>query len=624
MKHLLLLPLATLISSVPLNANSLSKRYEGCAPTKKEALYTLSGNIESRISTADEQQIVVRNNDNIQSKISSYSKVSTHLSLVNIEYTKKGEEICAFVYKDDQVQNTKKLLAQALLYDVKDLPTEIDAKIEKLTVWIANIKQLSFLLPVFLDKSDAEQERLNKKEKIFTDLYTQSIAYSESLFFKSCKKREEDAKKALNKKLFTEVKEDKKGGFLSSISSFFSFSKTEDILSMFDEQLITLQKENKTCVMLKKKELLNISKNMYADILRVSKTSLSKDPKKRYKEIATLYDQIKVTQILMKLFPSYYKKNNFEQLNKSRKLLSEIKKSTHPQYVLFHISGAEDITLTLDNNTIKNNEKYYIRNGNHTYKITAKGRCPIVKSFDIDLFDDKSISTDLDSYTYPTVVFVTDKDPNIIVNGHVIKANVTSSIKKCTDESRYIVKYAGQSISGTIDTNPGDTNTVELNFLTPQELSVFNDAKTKNFSAISETSFSESLTPVYSDNFKFTIDKEPTHGSLTLHKDGSFEYISKKDFAGVDSFHYKIETPQKTSTPKLVNIQVMPSKKMPIEKKERPKKSIQKETKKEPAVSYEDFKMYVLSKKLTEDFLQKVKKKFPDYFERLRKEMTHQ
>jgi len=637
-----------------VSANLLSsKKYEGCGVTKKEALYTLSGNIQSRISTTDTQRVEVTNNESVQSKISSYSNASTKLSLVNIQYKNKGKEVCAVVYKDDQKQNTQKLLNQALLYDAKNLPKDVDSKIEMLTLWIDNIKQLSYLIPVFLEHKDKEQATLNAKEKTFKDIYDRSIAYSESLFFKSCKSTQEDAKSALSKKLFSPSKQKEEKGFFSSITSsitsLVSSDDSNEILDMFDEQLITLKKDTKECVMLKKADLLNIAQSMYEDMSRVSEKSLSKDPKKRYKEIDNLYKQLQITRVLLKLYPERYKTSSFNQLNEVQKRLTSIRETTYPQFIVFNLSGAENILITLDNKPIKNNERRYIKDGEHTYKIRAEGKCSLIDSFSSDLFEDHTISKDLSSYSYPTVTFITDKEPNISVNGSILKANTKETLKECKGTVRYLAKFAGQTMSGEIDSSPGEKNVVELNFLTAQELKVFNDAKTKNYSTTSESMFSESLTPVNSEQLHFSVTREPTHGKVTLDESGSFQYVSDKDYVGVDNFGYEIQTPQKRSAPKLVSIKVGPSivakavavvqpKSVDVNQtditkpkeeqtlQENAKKKL-KEAKEKVTVSYEDFKMYVESKQasgeLSEEFLKKLQKKFPVKFERLRKEMTH-
>lgn len=605
----------------------VSKTYEGCASTKQEALYTLSGNIQSRVSTYIQQTVVVSGDDNVKSKISDYTSSATNLSLVNIEYKTKEKEICAVVHKDDQVKNTKKLLTQALLYDAKNLPTDTDAKIKKLSTWLQNIKQLSFLIPSFLNEeaTDKKEEILNKKEKVFMDLYTKSIAYSDSLFFKSCRSTKEEAKIALNKELFSNGKKDEEKGFLDTLTSVFSSDDSTKMLDIFDTQIIQVKKDKDVCLMIKKEGLLHITRKMYADAMRISEASLSKDPVKRYKNIQdNLYEQLGVTKALLKLYPQMYKSNNFELLNAKRKLLVEIQAKTFPQYVQLSISGGDDISISIDNKPIKNNEKRYIKDGEHTYKIKAKGKCPIIDTFNNDLFENKIVSEDLSGESYPTVIFQTDKEPSIVINGEMIKINMPQSIHQCEGEARYVVKYANQNISGEIDTSPGAKNTVTLNFLTAKELSVFNNAKTKKFTTTSEARFSESLTEVNSDNLVFSISREPLHGEVTLYKSGSFEYVPQEGFVGIDTFGYEIKSPQKMSAPKLVSISVGNSlvKKVDKQLTKVKEEELPKAKAKKTAISYETFKTYVQSKELTIEFMKKIKEKFPKYFERLRKEMT--
>ncbi len=624
-------------SSSLISASLFSKTYEGCADTKQEALYALSGNIQSRISTYIEQTVMVTNDDSVKSKVSDYASTATNLSLVNIEYKNKKNEVCAIVHKDDQVSNTNRLLKQVLLYDAQDLPADTDAKIQKLSAWISNIKQLSFLIPVFIDKKDTdkEQEILNQKEKTFIDLYTKSIAYSNSLFFKSCKSSQEKAKIALNKKLFLNEKKEKEKGFLDTFTSIFTSDDSTKMLDIFDAQIIEVKKDGDICLMIKKEELLHITQKIYTDAMRISEKGLSKNPLKRYKNINdNLYEQLDVAKALIKLYPDVYKSNHFNQLNEKRQLLVDVQAKTFPQYVQFNISGGDNISISIDNKPIKNNEKYYLKDGDHTYKIAAKGKCPLVDTFNSDIFENKIFSEDLSGQTYPTVIFQTDKEPNIIINGRVIKINMTQTIEKCEGEVRYVVKYASQNISGEIDTTPGAKSTVILNFLTAKELAIFNDAKTKKFTTTGEARFSETLTPSNSENLKFTITRNPMHGEVTLHESGSFQYISEENFVGVDNFEYEIRTPQKISAPKIVSITVEASlfpKTVALKELEKPENNLSKvitqeelpKTKaKKTDISYESFKTYVESKELTVELMKKIKEKFPEYFEKLRKEMT--
>jgi len=53
-----------------------------------------------------------------------------------------------------------------------------------------------------------------------------------------------------------------------------------------------------------------------------------------------------------------------------------------------------------------------------------------------------------------------------------------------------------------------------------------------------------------------SIDTNPTHGKVTLKPDGSFVYTPDKDFAGADSFTYKISSGGVTSTAGTVTLVV--------------------------------------------------------------------
>jgi len=98
------------LSLLALASSLYGYTYTGCGENKKDALFALSGNIKSSIENNFEQTIKTNNNeDDVQTKISSYISASTNLSLVNIEYKRKNpNEVCASVIKEDQTQKYKK------------------------------------------------------------------------------------------------------------------------------------------------------------------------------------------------------------------------------------------------------------------------------------------------------------------------------------------------------------------------------------------------------------------------------------------------------------------------------------------------------------------------------------
>lgn len=623
--------------------------YEGCGIDRNHALMNLSGNIKSKISHKYvEEMKSVNNDDSVETKISSYINASTNLTLVKITYIDKNDKICAKVQHEDQAKNTRTLMNKALHYKQANLPNNIDEKIKKLSTWINDIEQLSYLMPIFLDNIQKESDILNEKEKAFKDLYHDAIKESNSLVWRSCKSTKEEAKDALNKLLFINKGKEEKTGFWASLTSVFKATKNPDI-NLFDEQLSYMKKGSKECAMIKKEDLLKVTKRMNNEVKRFSKNSLDKNPLKRYKQLNELSKQFILTKKLISLYPDIFKNTDFSNLNRAKEILAKSKEITFPQFVQFNIKSETAPKIKLDNDFIKNNQKIWIKEGEHNYIIEAKDRCIIKGSFEISLKENEKISEEFNNYRYPTVIFMTDKNPNIVVDGNIFSINKKNKIHKCSDEPlRYLAKFSGQTRDGEIDIRANAKNTIELKFLTAQEIAVFNDAKTKNFQTTTQKKFSESLTPITSKNLEFSVSSSVEHGDLDLHEAGSFKYVSDKDFVGIDSFEYTITANREESAPKVVNIRVEKSdapiaivpivlpkdnnttKKEPVkeEKKEIKEKKQEKSTKtkefteEEKEKKYQRFKKYVESQKQDIQKLEKLQKSYPEMFGRLLKEKT--
>jgi ferritin len=191
--------------------------------------------------------------------------------------------------------------------------------------------------------------------------------------------------------------------------------------------------------------------------------------------------------------------------------------------------------------------------------------------------------------------------------------------------------------------------TIELKFLLPDELAIFNDAKTKAFQTTTQTPFSESLTPLSSKNLEFSVESDCKNGNLELDERGSFTYTSKENFVGVDSFIYIIKANGEKSAPKVVNITVNLSnapvapiiaeikepvsdlnqtKEKVVAVEEEIKEEVKKVTEKTPEERakeeerYQKFKYYVEEQELTTEKMEKLQKTYPDLFGRLLKEKT--
>jgi len=644
-----LFTVATLVSA---------SNYEGCSDTEQKAKIVLSGNIVSNIETdfvekGDSKSSL--DEESVDFSISSYTHVSSNLSLVDIKYKKSGDEVCAYIDSKKQVENINNLLKKVSLYDEKNLPKDIDKKLDKLTIYLNDIKQLNYLMPVFL-KDTKEYEKnltlLNKKEKIFQDLYTDTLAKSEESVWKTCSTSKDEAKKSLNSLLFKEKRKketDIGRSFLNLLNPLKWFDNSEkDFINHFSEQITYIKQDSKECAIIKKDDLKSITYKMVHNKNIFNKFSLSTNPKVRYNQLKDYIYQINVTNSLMALFPNIYSETDFNRINKYKNYLESLKKTTYPQFVKFNIvddTKNTKIKIKLDDNYVKNQEELYIKDGEHSYEITANGKCPLIDNFEMNLFDDKIISEDLASQNYPTVLFISELKPNIVIAGKNIKENIQTTIKKCSGSVRYVATFAGQTQSGEIELAPNETKSIELKFLTSKELAIFNDARTQKFSSKSGVKFSSSLTPMVSKNLIFSIDDKPENGDLTLDEKGSFVYISDDGFSGIDTFSYKIEANGEDSGVKIVQIEVIAPKsdfvverkkeiitkdEQPEIKKERKIDVVKKEkieTKNSPDKKdskleerYQRFKAYVESQSLNLEKLKKLQEHYPELFERLLKE----
>jgi tetratricopeptide (TPR) repeat protein len=557
---LMLLPLVT------INA------YESCSDNKQNALYDLSSSIEVRIQAELKQNKTVTESDgdeSIENRINTINNQTSNLSLVNVKYTKKGDLVCASIKEEDQIQNAYDMTMSALEIDEKNLPKNTDKKIQKLSEWLNKIDEVGYIQAAFYKPKDDEpskievQKRLAKKEKALQDIYDSSIAMANSLIFKSCASTKESAYKDLNEKLFdnkTKQKDDegffdKTGSFLSSLGSILSSKEDKDvILDMFSKELLYKNQDKKVCAIIRKDIIKNAADMLIMDVKRFDVKSLSSLDKKRYQEIKNYQELLNVTKALLEVFPKKYTKSDFAKITNVKQKLAKILKDTNPQYVLFTISGAKNIKVTLDDKPAKINQKIYLKTGEHTYSITADGKCPIAGTFEVELKEDTDIAKSFLDLSYPTVLFVTDKKPNIAINGKSVQANVAQVIQQCKGSVRYIASYSGQSKSGEFSLSPDTKKTIELKFLTQKELNVYNDASTKEFKTMTAKKISQSLTPVSSKNLKFSLEDEPTNGEVKLHEAGSFAYVSNEGFVGIDSFSYIVEANGEESAPKIVNI----------------------------------------------------------------------
>ena len=622
-----------------LFASSTLFGYEACAPSQNEALQKLSSMILSNVENSFTQQTSLNRDateENVDQKIDSILKVSSKLALVKQDIQTKNGLVCIKIDPKEQVEHTEQMLSKVLTFSESNLPKDLNEKLTKTQEYLQDIKQTSnlvtaFLKPSYLEvpsKYDIEKltRKLQSQEKIFQDIHDDTLLQANALIFKSCAQTKEQAYAELNEKLFkskTKQKDDE--GFFDKTASFFSslnpFAKEQNkMLDLFAKEIRYMQSDKEECALIEKEKLYNVATLLNEELQRFHTNTLSKNPKERYNQIQDLEEHLNVTKALLEVFPKRFHTRDFSKITTLKKELAKILETTHPQSVTFQIAGdAQNVKIMLQDTFVAANTPHFLKEGSYTYTITAEEKCPIKGVFDLAILKDISIDKDFSSMNLPVINFYTKEQTRIIVDGKTVQANVETSLHKCQGEVRYVASYANQEKSGTISLEPNFSETIELRFFTPQELALFNDAKTKQFTTRLDLAFSDSLSSISHQNIKFNLEDDVKNGALNLHERGSFTYKAKEGFAGVDSFVYTIEIYGEKSPPKIANITVIAS------QAQAPKVAQPTQEKKtqEPSEDrYQKFKAFV-EKNVMEGNIEKVKKlqeNYPDMFKRILQE----
>jgi hypothetical protein len=540
-----------------LSLSLFAKEYQICAPTFKEAKLELSGMINSSIYaySSSDQSVNTKNSEELtHSKVQSISSVRSHLDLVNIQKTFQDNLVCAKVSHEDQVTHTQQLLKKVASYTVKELPANDKKRVDTLELWINTLNQLEYLIPVFItDISETTRVSIYRKNKTFNDLYSKTLAKMQSEIFKTCDKTQELAHLKLQKKLFHHDKKDE--SLFGSFSSLFNSKEQQLSPLTFIEPLVQYHVENeKNCAFIRKQTLLTHTYSLQNESRFYLKSYLPQEPKEQINSLNTWSLHLQFTVQYMQLFNSKFKPSEINTLNNQIQTLQKIKKSINPQFVIFNIQNSTQLSIKLNNKVVLPNTKYYLKEGTHYYKIEAQNRCTLEKEFDLDENEEMTIDEDLNDYTYPKVFFISNKQATLYVDGETIAINKKVTIPTCSGKVIYTINYLDQNYKGFIDLEASSTIQKEFEFLSAAELTLFKNSKTKNFTAISSEKFSDSLTPIESEQLFFNLEDSPEHGDVDLDKSGHFVYQSEENFIGRDSFSYTVSSSQKESSTRIVHI----------------------------------------------------------------------
>jgi len=520
-----------------------AKTYSICADNYEKAKLELASMINSSISRVQSKDVIShRSNDSedVFSSIAQSSRVESHLDLVDIQLSIRGDQKCAQVDSEQQENHTRSLLQQTKTFTVNNLPEDKNKKVAMLDEWLRTITATQQMINVFGQNYPAkESSELSSRYKKLSDLHTETVLAIENLVFKGCGDSKQEALQTLNQEIFTTRKEEDKG-FLDALTSVFKDEK-ELPVSLFSAYIEHRDHENNQCAYLVKAKLLNIALNMKNKINTFNPNSLPEDPKQSYKTLENWISHVDITHSLMTVFDSDF---TLAQLNNTQALKNTLEKKFNkliPQSITFHASGATNVKITLNGKKITLNQKSYVPEGVYNYVLSSPGFCDAKDSITIDKLEDEVIDIDFDGYEYPTVLFISDNNFTAMVDGIPVKPNVRTKIKRCDIKVPYLVKSATQSYKDSIYLRAGGSITKEFSFLNKQELAIFSNAKTKQFTVRNDEKISDSLTSYSSKKLIFKIENQPSSGNLNLDDSGHFVYTPEAGYVGKVNFEYRIE-----------------------------------------------------------------------------------
>ena len=155
-----------LLSVVALS--TLSFGYEGCGIDKKEALNALSQSIYVNVNNQFTKNEEVHKGflDYFSKSVTATTSQSSNLTLKNVKFVNKNNEVCAIVDKKDVLSSAKATLSYLNSFEIKNLPNDYKAKQKEIKDTLSKIA----FTKAILNLKESQLNKLNKLEKQLKDL----------------------------------------------------------------------------------------------------------------------------------------------------------------------------------------------------------------------------------------------------------------------------------------------------------------------------------------------------------------------------------------------------------------------------------------------------------------------
>ncbi len=559
----------TIINLNAINLQMLNKEYQGCGDTKRIARENLSNNIlvniHSNITTT--KRIAHNNYDKT---VISNSNQSSNLELSDVKIVKnKDNKYCAYIKYNVQLKHTKKLETEILNFNMDLLPKNKEEQLNIVNYYLNVITKYRNLNKVFDTKNkNIQKQKIMKIYKQLIDIKSKLLKELKNKVWKVCANTNNKSLTKLNNIIF--MKKDTKNeekGFLGFFTSNEKEKSLDELpLYILENFIHSSQKDANYCNYIEKNELLQKLNDMYNKLKSYNSNNLPINPKDQIKVIDDWLNNITNLKKLIHLYADNFKASNKIYIQSIENNLKLLLKDINPQYVIFKYRD-KNITILIDNKTMLHvDQKLYIKIGEHEYIVKKSGKCPLVGRFTINKNDDKEIDISFENSNYPTIIFDSNKkNAQLSINGKKYKVGLKYTIPICNKSVHYQISYENQISRGDINFKTNKNIRKEFDFLTKEEIKIFNSVKPikVKINKNEQISIKLSNTDIRNSLLKFKIEDNPLNGKIDLDDRGIVVYTPNKNFRGSDKFSYTVKTSEDKSPKKIVEISVVGKNNLP-------------------------------------------------------------
>ena len=129
---------------------------------------------------------------------------------------------------------------------------------------------------------------------------------------------------------------------------------------------------------------------------------------------------------------------------------------------------SSDATLILDGKKVANHTPYTLKPGRHSYEVYIPNHCPLKEGFSMNLGETKTIEVNPQTLSFPTLTITSNRlNAKLSIQAKAYSLGKAKTFKVCQKTLiNYSVDFQGQIKNDTISLEPGQSRTINVDFLT--------------------------------------------------------------------------------------------------------------------------------------------------------------